>query len=109
MRTKWKIASALSLIVVLLYAKDKCDIKAIGKLMSYAILIAAPIGVIVCKYKEKLNKIPKGLSALLMVAAMFLGRWLHSESFAAEYILAFVVSFLLIFVAFFFDEKDLKL
>lgn len=109
MRTKWKIAATLSLIVVLLYASDKFDIKAIGKLMSYAILIAAPISVIVWKYKEKLNKIPKGVSALLMVAGMFLGRWLHSMSFAAEYVLAFVVSFLLIFVAFFFDEKDLKL
>lgn len=44
-----------------------------------------------------------------MVATMFLGRWLHSESFVTEYVLAFVVSFMLIFVAFFFDEKDLKL
>lgn len=105
MKTKWKIAAALSLIVVLLYAKDKFDIKGIGKLMCYSILIVAPIGVIAWKYKEKLNKIPKGLSALLMVATMFLGRWLHSESFAAEYVLAFVVSFMLIFVAFFFDEK----
>ena len=109
MKIKWKIASALSLIVVLLYAKDKCDIRTVSKLMTYTLLIAAPIGVIAWKYKEKLNKIPKGLSALLMVAAMFLGRWLHSESFAAEYVLAFVVSFMLIFVAFFFDEKDLKL
>ncbi len=109
MRTKWKIAAALSLIVVLLYAKDKFDIKTIGKLISYAILIVAPIGVLVWKYKEKLNKIPKGVSALLMVASMFLWRWLHSVSFVAEYVLAFVVSFMIIFVAFFFDEKDLKL
>jgi len=105
-KTKAKIASILSFIVVLLYAKDKADIKTVVQYVGYAILIAAPLISLISKYQAKLDKVfTKGVSAITMVASLFLWRWLHSVSYAAEDILAFVVSFVLIFGAFFVDDK----
>lgn len=109
MKTKLKIASVLFFIVVLLYANRKSDIKTVGIYVGYAILIATPLLVLIRKYQTKLNKVPKEIYALLMVACMFFWRWLHSMSYAVEDILAFVVSLILVFGAFFVDEKDLKL
>lgn len=105
MRTKAKIASILAFIAILLYAKDKSDIKTAVKYAVYAILIAAPLLVLIWKFRDRLNKIPKGVSALLMVACLFIWRWLHSVSYAAEDILALVVAFIAVFLSFFLDEK----
>lgn len=104
-KTKGKIASILAFIAILLYARDKSDIKTTVKYAGYAILIAAPLLVLVWKFKDSLNKIPKGVSALLMVTCLFVWRWLHSVSYAAEDILAFVVGYITIYLSFFLDEE----
>ncbi len=106
MKAKAKIASILGSIAVFLYANDKSDIKTVVQYVGYAILITAPLLVLIRKYQAKLDKVfTKGVNALLMVACLFLWRWLHSVSYAAEDILAFVVSFIAIFLSFFLDEK----
>jgi hypothetical protein len=103
--TKAKIASILGFFAIFLYANNKSDITAVGKYAGYAIIIATPVLMLIWKYQEKLNTIPKEINALLTVICFFLWRWLHSVSYAAEDILAFVVGFIFVFLSFFLDEK----
>jgi hypothetical protein len=108
-RTKFRIGSILAFIVVVLYANNISDIMTVAKYAGYAILITAPLLVLIRKYERKLNNVPEGLYVLLMVAALFFSRWLHSVSLAAEYIAGFIVCYVLIFRAFFVDEPDSKI
>jgi len=106
MKTKAKIASLLGFIVIVLYANDKSDIKTVGKYAGYGFLIVVPLLALIRKYQAKLDKVfTKEINAILMVACLFLWRWLHSVSYAAEDILAFVVGFIVVFLSFFLDEK----
>jgi RsiW-degrading membrane proteinase PrsW (M82 family) len=105
MKTRAKIATILGFIAIVLYGLRESDMKTIGILIGYAAIISAPLLWIIWKYREKLDKTPKGIVALSVPIGLFLWQWLHKVSFAAEIILAFCVGFVAVFLSCTLDEK----
>lgn len=74
LKTQWRIASVLFFIMVMVYVKLKADICTIGEIIGFAFVISTPIGILLWKYKSKLNsKIFKGFAALSIPVGLFSG------------------------------------
>lgn len=104
-----KVASLLGLAGIASLVFIDSDLRSFAKIIAYSIPLAVVLSLLVWINKDKLNKASKGIVALTVPAGLFFWRWIHSLSSELDYCLGFAVCFTGLFLAFFLDEKYLKL
>ena len=104
-----KFAFILAFASLLIITVTEFDLGTVGKLIGYSFLLTFPLALLIQKYKDRLNKTSKEVNGLIIVSSMFFWRWIHSVSPVVEYTLGFTVVMVGLFIAFSFNEKELKI
>jgi hypothetical protein len=95
--------------MILIALVEIVDIKIIGIVIGISALIAIPLCILFWKYRERLfsNKMT-AVMALTIPVALFFWKWMSAKSPTTMVLMGFVLDFLLLFMAFKFEEKYLK-
>ena len=77
--------------------------------MGCATLSTIPLVFFAWKYRNKLKKMPKSIAALSIPTGLLFWNWLHSVSFAAEFIVEFTIILSGVVIAFLVEDSDFKM